>query len=79
MHSSYIKDGTVSNREEVADHIENAFHGVPVEKAELVAEALANNAPPRVLDILDRLPDIPLRALSDLWPLLPLLPIDPDD
>ena len=72
MHSSSIKDGTVSNREEVADHIENAFRGAPVEKAELITEARANNAPLRVLDALDRLPDIPLRALSDLWPLLPL-------
>lgn len=66
----------VSNREEIAGHIENAFRGAPVEKAELLAEARANGAPSRVLDSLDRLPDIPFRTLTDLWPLLPQLPID---
>lgn len=66
----------VSNREEIADHIEDAFSGAPVEKAELVAEAMRNGAPQRVFDALDRLPDIPFRALTDLWPHLPALPID---
>ena len=66
----------VSNREEIADHVERVFTGSPVEKSELLAEAVGNGEPQRVLDALNRLPDVPFRALTDLWPQLPQLPID---
>lgn len=65
----------VSNQAEIADHIERAFTGGPVEEAELMAAARAKGVTQRVLDTLNRLPDIPFRNLTDRWPQLPQLPI----
>jgi Protein of unknown function (DUF2795) len=63
-------------RVEIADHVEAAFSGEPIHKAELLEAARASGARLEVVKVLKRLPERDFRELRELWPQVPDLPVD---
>ena len=54
-------------RTEVVEHVGGAFAGGPVTTSDLVTEALATGARPKLLALLRRLPERTIAGPHDLW------------